>query len=165
MPFQSKSCLHCNKELVLKCTRDITRKKFCSHSCRQLYRWKTGSITWLAKAQRLASTPEANLKKSHKGSLHPFYKVDRTTIKSPRPRYELDQWRKSIFLRDNFTCIKCGTHGGKLQADHILPYCAFPESRFDLNNGRTLCVSCHKETDTYAGRARVFLSHSNQKHK
>lgn len=63
-------------------------------------------------------------------------------------------WRKLIFERDNYTCVKCNTRGGKLNADHILPYAFFPELRFDLNNGRTLCLTCHKETYKYAAAFR-----------
>ena len=62
---------------------------------------------------------------------------------------EYKQWRMEVFLRDRFTCQICGQYGGKLHADHIQPFSKFPELRFDLNNGRTLCFECHKQTDTY----------------
>ena len=50
-----------------------------------------------------------------------------------------------MFLPEIITLV----YGGKLNADHIKPFSLFPELRFDLNNGRTLCVECHKKTDTY----------------
>lgn len=59
-------------------------------------------------------------------------------------------WRTSVFQRDDFTCQSCGQRGGKLNADHIKPFHAFPELRLELTNGRTLCVPCHRLTDTYA---------------
>ncbi len=59
-------------------------------------------------------------------------------------------WRKSVFHRDKYTCVHCGdSRGGNLEADHIKPFAYYPELRFDINNGRTLCKSCHKKTDTY----------------
>ena len=67
-------------------------------------------------------------------------------------RLEYRLWRTSIFERDNYTCVKCGKRGGLLHVDHIKPHCLFPELRFDVDNGRTLCKPCHQATETYAGK-------------
>lgn len=58
-------------------------------------------------------------------------------------------WRESVFKRDNYTCQFCGKCGGKIQADHIAPFATYPELRFSLDNGRTLCIDCHKKTPNY----------------
>jgi len=71
-----------------------------------------------------------------------------------RNSFEYRNWRTSVFERDNYTCVMCGLVGVYLQADHIKPFAYFPELRFDLDNGRTLCKKCHQETDTYMGRAK-----------
>lgn len=54
------------------------------------------------------------------------------------------RWRKSVFIRDNYSCRDCGKRGGSLQAHHILPFSTHPDLRFETDNGKTLCISCHK---------------------
>jgi hypothetical protein len=71
-----------------------------------------------------------------------------------RNQVEYKLWREAVFKRDRWTCVWCGVKGGKLNADHIKPFCNYPELRFALDNGRTLCVPCHKTTDTYGPKAR-----------
>lgn len=84
-----------------------------------------------------------------KGTTHPNWKGGITPInKALRKSAEYKQWRKAVFERDNYTCVWCFQHGGNLQADHIKPFAFFPELRFVVDNGRTLCISCHKKTDT-----------------
>lgn len=58
-------------------------------------------------------------------------------------------WRESIFKRDKFICVWCKTKKGPFNADHIKPFAYFPELRFAIDNGRTLCVPCHRKTDTF----------------
>src|SRR3990167_8684542 len=64
-------------------------------------------------------------------------------------------WRESVFKRDNYICVWCDQRGKKLNADHIKPFCLFPELRFVVDNGRTLCIDCHRKTDTYGSKAKV----------
>jgi len=66
-------------------------------------------------------------------------------------------------VRDNFTCIWCGIRNEeglgfsvKLNADHIKPFALFPDLRFELSNGRTLCEDCHKKTDTYGLKVKLY---------
>ncbi len=67
-----------------------------------------------------------------------------------------NQWKKQIFIRDKFICVLCkyksvGKINGRadIQADHIKSFTLYPDLRFDINNGRTLCLSCHKKTGTW----------------
>jgi len=60
-------------------------------------------------------------------------------------RKEEGKWRISVYQNDNYTCRICGEIGGNLNAHHILPYAKFPDDRFNVDNGMTLCVECHKK--------------------
>ena len=111
-----------------------------------------GNKYWLGRQH----TPESKLKiaNAKRGSKSHFWKGGVTKANSLiRDSVEYDIWRKAVFERDQYTCQFCRRKGGKLNADHIKPFGEFPEHRFDVDNGRTLCEDCHKTTDTYGGRA------------
>ena len=79
-----------------------------------------------------------------KGGVTPIHAKIRTSLE-----YRL--WREAVFERDNHTCIWCGSVE-KIEADHIKPFAYFPELRFAIDNGRTLCHSCHTTTETYGNK-------------
>ena len=88
-----------------------------------------------------------------RGGVAQAHKTEREVLSSS---VEYKIWRDAVFRRDNYTCQHCGIRGraglGKrivLHADHILPFRSHPELRLEMNNGRTLCVDCHRKTDTY----------------
>ena len=54
-------------------------------------------------------------------------------------------WRKSVFERDQYTCQKCNTQGGRLHAHHIKHWAECIELRYVLSNGITLCPKCHSK--------------------
>lgn len=56
-------------------------------------------------------------------------------------------WRKMVFERDNYTCRECNKRGGNLEAHHIKAFALFTDLRYDLDNGITYCVDCHKKLD------------------
>lgn len=98
------------------------------------------------------------MKMSHTGEKNWNWKGG-ITPENRRLRFSLEYklWRNSVFERDNYTCLWCGDRNGNgkavtLNADHIKPWALFPELRFAIDNGRTLCVPCHKMTESYGSR-------------
>ena len=137
----------CGKKLKLNNNRDIKRKNYCSQKCMGYYIGKKRFKEFYQLFARKSNCEKTNKKKSHKGKNHPKWIKDRTKLKSKRMSTspEVKTWRLSVFARDNFTCVICNKVGGKLNAHHILSWENYPNRRFDINNGITMCYSCHKE--------------------
>lgn len=64
--------------------------------------------------------------------------------------HKLATWQAKVFHRDNLTCRICGRDANTLilndiflHSHHILSWEEYPEIRFDINNGLTLCDECH----------------------
>ena len=97
--------------------------------------------------QRLAKLGKFSGERSGtwKGGITPINKAIRTSD-------DYKQWRRSIFIRDEFTCQKCGVKHVYIVAHHIKPFSLYPELRFELANGLTLCNDCHRKTESFAGK-------------
>ena len=55
------------------------------------------------------------------------------------------EWRDAVLKRDSYRCVRCGASGCRLEAHHIKQFAYFPELRLSVENGMTLCQTCHKE--------------------
>jgi phage antirepressor YoqD-like protein len=51
-------------------------------------------------------------------------------------------WKHAVLYRDHFKCVKCGSKKD-LEAHHKIPWSKSVKSRYDKNNGQTLCHNCH----------------------
>lgn len=89
-----------------------------------------------------------NSPKVLRGEKHPSWKGG-VTLEHEKIRkssgYKI--WRVKCFLRDNYTCQKCGKIGGDLEVHHIKPFFKYKNLRLNAKNGVTLCVPCHKLSD------------------
>ena len=110
------------------------------------------------KGNKLSVETRMKLSLSHKGEKSYLWKGGISTENSKiRNSIEMRLWREAVFKRDDWTCVLCKERGGKLNADHIKRFADYPELRFELLNGRTLCVICHRKTDTWGSRQLLTL--------
>jgi len=173
-PKGERPCECCGKIIILYLQRDFKRKRFCSRTCLGKINAKINNFIPpkpTAESRKKAGktlslkiklglfkppkpTPESRIRAGMKirGENHPFWIKDRSKVK--RSRFDnsfrgegpITSWRNSVYRRDNFTCQNCHQIGGKLNAHHIKSWAKYPEYRFDISNGITLCVKCHRET-------------------
>ncbi len=81
-----------------------------------------------------------------RGANHHAWKGGVTVLHhGERHTAEYKRWRWEVYMRDGFTCQECGDNrGGNLHAHHIKPWHDYPELRYDVSNGITLCQKCHR---------------------
>lgn len=173
---KSLTCQQCKTKFQVPPHRETA--KYCTRACTDIARkgrvspWK-GKIPnaetreKMSKAKRLSwSNPgyRQHMSDAHKGHVnvsgdkhHNWRGGVTPTDKKIRQSKESKAWRSAVFKRDDFRCLDCGERGGQLNADHIYPFALYPRLRFDLNNGQTLCVACHKKTPTYGYKTAKLL--------
>lgn len=133
-----------------KCWGVTQRGKVVSETTREKLRLAANK-RWANPEERIMQSKRRAGKRA--GDQHPNWKggISPENVKLRRSE-EYKKWRLAVFARDKYTCVACGDdRGGNLQADHIKPFAYYPLLRFDISNGRTLCIDCHKLTPTFGG--------------
>lgn len=169
------SCKKCSKEFETVESRIKEGKgKFCSKECyfangvsentRKLQsfirkgkrvsiktEFKKGQTAW-NKGKNLPNKNKGIPKPEWRGENHWNWKGGQKRYKHLSSTVEYKKWRNDVFTRDDWTCKNCFRKGGYLEAHHIKSWAKFPELRFIVNNGLTLCLPCHQKTDNYKGK-------------
>ena len=144
-----KPCVRCGTLfLVYPCRKDI--QTHCSLICanRDMADAQRG-VSNSAKGQRGMFNALYRNGFMARGELNHNYKGEHSLTKRNsliRESADFEDWRNKVFIRDDYTCKQCGKRGGDLHAHHIKPFAKYPELRFNVDNGLTLCVSCHRKT-------------------
>lgn len=74
-----------------------------------------------------------------------------------RASAEYIAWRNAVYERDYWTCQDCKTKPKRIVAHHINPFNDYPELRFEVSNGITLCRRCHKHRHEDIGECSRFV--------
>jgi len=85
-------------------------------------------------------------KGKQKGENNPAWKGGVTPLNNLiRKTKEYKEWAISIYKKGKYICQGCGIKckAKNIIAHHIKSFTYFPKLRFDINNGITLCRSCH----------------------
>ena len=123
-------CIVCNKKFYSLKWHILHRKvgngKFCSKKCKGI---------WMSKNLKKENSP------AWKGGISGKNRCIRYSKR-------MNDWRKKVFKRDNYTCRECEARNGNgkdvyLEAHHIKTFSKFPKLRFIISNGITLCEDCH----------------------
>ena len=114
---REKVCQHCGT--LFKCLPNIAysvfkKQKFCSKACADVGGFR------------------------HTGSANSKWK-NGPVVRSGSSQ---QRFRKLVLERDGNSCRQCGS-SENLQAHHVRPLKEAPELRWNVDNGMTLCQSCH----------------------
>jgi len=128
---------------------DAHKRKISESNKRRIYSKET--------RKKLSEGQRGGKGSNWKGGITPLAKAIRGSAK-------YIQWRQDCFIRDQFTCQKCGQMGGRLEVHHkktffkltqeanyymplfpLYDACMLYTPLWNLANGITLCVKCHKK--------------------
>jgi hypothetical protein len=130
-------------EHAKKISQALTGKPFSEERKKNISLSLKGRVSW-NKGKRKATHPEMK-NTGNMAEQHWAWKGGVSSINARiRSSSEYKVWRESVFIRDRWTCQHCFKKPRYVEADHIKPFVDYPQHRFDVNNGRTLCRRCHK---------------------
>ena len=112
------------------------------------------SVMDLCRSGRYNATPAQVWAKQRAWQKEKYKKGSGAYAKYQTEKYK--NWRLAVLKKGNYKCVVCKR--GKpevkvLQCDHIKSWALNPELRYDVNNGRVLCVYHHKRTLNYGRKA------------
>lgn len=139
--FIQLNCVACKK--VFSVHQSHKRQKYCSQKC---YKSIPKSKKYREKMRDLA-LKNGNIPPHVKGEMHYRWIEDRKRLKDDhreRGGQLMREWSKMVKSRDKWKCrLSNNNCCGKIESHHILGWKAFPELRYDINNGITLCHYHH----------------------
>ena len=161
-------CLICGKEFEPFLSR---KAKFCSKICSNNYQHNSADFKEImsrahkgkkltpehiekirikntgkkrSKRWKLSENTRKKMSMARIGELHWNWKGGISPLNYQiRQGEEYYLWRTAVYERDFWTCRMCGKKDRNIVAHHILSFNDYPNLRFAINNGMTLCRGCH----------------------
>lgn len=142
-----RKCKICGEEKELEKFRK--RLAWRSHTCKKCHsakyvsgkenigRFKKGHIPWIK-----------GKKDVKKRDFPKYIKIGRKLTSTKKQSAKGVEWMLKVKTRDGFKCLKCGSQKN-VQAHHIEPWKENENRRFDIENGITLCSSCHMREERF----------------
>lgn len=152
--MKEKLCECCGVLFKVKISK-FDKRRFCTSVCqnKSAIPWNKGKskleLPQLSNAGRkIGDIPWNKGKKmpSITGENHAHWIQDRTKLAKRQERNDstYKEWRRQVWLRDNFKCKMANPDClGRIEAHHILIWSEYPELRYEVNNGITLCHAHH----------------------
>lgn len=158
----TRECKHCKKEFTFAKNRNLT---FCSLSCASAFRSDRGGKVkvkcpnceslFIVKRHKLKNDNVFCTHKCyteyHLGKNHWNWNGGISRKNHRRETKEYKEWRLAVYKKDYWTCQDCNVKQKHPIAHHKKTWNDYPELRYDVNNGVTLCRSCHKKRHTEIG--------------
>lgn len=168
------NCDNCGKEIIKDYSKYILSKiHYCSKECKyegnKQYKgeksatWKGGNVevscSWCSEKIKIkrdkfnkfnnfyCSTKCMGKHREiiYKGENSPTWNPNLTDEDRVRSNEEYNNWRNSVYERDNYACQCCGQRGnGTINAHHLDGFNWAKDKRTDIDNGITLCEECHR---------------------
>lgn len=150
-------CQFCGKDFMVRKNRGAG--KFCNYECSVGFR--VGKLNYVRTDEIKNKIRKSMMgKKPSKEAIEKMrIKLKGMFVKEKNPNWkggitpvnllirqstEYQDWRLAVYIRDDFTCQLCGKKSeGDIHANHIKKFSDYPELRFTLTNGITLCERCH----------------------
>lgn len=177
---RQSECQNCGREYM----QAYPDKKYCSRACydhkrnAQKYKmcatcghrfnyFKSRGVVRYCSRECYYKAPKTDdfkqkISNALRGDKHPNWKGGVMKGRQDRNLMEYKEWRKFVFARDNYTCVFCEArnfpglgYSVQLEADHIKSWTEYPELRYEVSNGRTLCKNCHSKRTAQQHRERM----------